>query len=89
MSLLAFIFLIPFFLSFIYLIKGRFDLAFLNVYLPCLFLLPSYVFRSASPPASAVSRRMGPFSFRYRTAYRTRPLAATKAYGLVGSFSSR
>jgi hypothetical protein len=41
-SLLAIIFLIPFFLSLFYLIKGRFDLAFLNVYLPCLFLLPSY-----------------------------------------------
>jgi hypothetical protein len=39
---LAIIFLIPFFLSLFYLIKGRFDLAFLNVYLPCLFLLPSY-----------------------------------------------
>jgi hypothetical protein len=41
-SFLAFIFLIPFILSLVYLIKGRFDLAFLNVYLPCLFLLPSY-----------------------------------------------
>jgi hypothetical protein len=41
-SFLAIIFLIPFFLSLFYLIKGRFDLAFLNVYLPCLFLLPSY-----------------------------------------------
>ena len=39
---MAIIFLIPFFLSLFYLIKGRFDLAFLNVYLPCLFLLPSY-----------------------------------------------
>jgi hypothetical protein len=43
-SLLAIIFLIPFFLSLFYLIKGRSDLAFLNVYLPCLFLLPSYYF---------------------------------------------
>ncbi len=42
MSFLAIIVLIPFFLSLFYLIKGRFDLAFLNVYLPCLFLLPSY-----------------------------------------------
>jgi hypothetical protein len=41
-SFLAIIFLIPFFLSLFYLVKGRFDLAFLNVYLPCLFLLPSY-----------------------------------------------
>ena len=42
MSFLAIIFLIPFFVSLFYLIKGRFDLAFLNVYLPCVFLLPSY-----------------------------------------------
>jgi hypothetical protein len=39
---LAFIFIIPFFVSLFYLIRGRFDLALLNVYLPSLFLLPSY-----------------------------------------------
>ena len=42
MSLLAVIFLIPFFLSLFYVIKGRSDLAFLNVYLPCALLLPAY-----------------------------------------------
>ena len=62
MSLLAFIFLIPFFLSLFYLIKGRFDLAFLNVYLPCLFLLPSYYLIRLPhlPPQSAAEWALFP-----------------------------
>ena len=62
MSLLAFIFLIPFFFSLFYLIKGRFDLAFLNVYLPCLFLLPSYYLIRLPhlPPQSAADWALFP-----------------------------
>jgi hypothetical protein len=41
-SLLAVIFLIPFFLSLFCVIKGRPDWAFLNIYLPCALLLPAY-----------------------------------------------
>jgi hypothetical protein len=61
-SLLAFIFLIPFFFSLFCLIKGRFDFAFLNVYLPCLFLLPSYYLIRVPhlPPESAAEWALFP-----------------------------
>jgi hypothetical protein len=53
---LAIIFVIPFFFSLFYLIKGRSDLAFLNVYLPCLLLLPSYyAFKVPHLPAQSAA----------------------------------
>jgi hypothetical protein len=59
---MAFIFLIPCFLSILYLVKGRSDLAFLNVYLPCLFLLPSYYLIRVPhmPPQSAAEWALFP-----------------------------
>jgi hypothetical protein len=59
---MAFIFLIPFFLSILFLIEGRADLAFLNVYLPCLFLLPSYYLIRIPhmPPQSAAEWALFP-----------------------------
>jgi O-Antigen ligase len=74
-SLLAFIFLIPFFLSLLYLIKGRFDLAFLNVYLPCLLLLPSYYFIRLPhlPPESAAEWALFPLGIVLLVAHRRWP----------------
>jgi hypothetical protein len=61
-SWLAFIFLIPFFFSLLFLIQGRSDLAFLNVYLPCLLLLPSYylIRLPHMPPQSAAEWALFP-----------------------------
>jgi hypothetical protein len=54
---LAIIFLTPAFFALYYLLRDRQDLAFLNVYLPCLILLPDYYsFRVPHlPPESAAS----------------------------------
>jgi hypothetical protein len=74
-SLLAFIFLIPFFFSLFFLIKGRFDLAFLNVYLPCLFLLPSYYLIRLPhlPPQSAAEWALFPLGIALLIARRRWP----------------
>jgi hypothetical protein len=54
---MAYIFTIPMFFSIYYLLKGRQDLVFLNVYLPCQILLPDYyaVRIPHLPPESAAS----------------------------------
>jgi hypothetical protein len=74
-SFLAIIFLIPFFLSLICLIKGRPDLAFLNVYLPCLFLLPSYYLIRLPhlPPQSAAEWALFPLGIAILIARRSWP----------------
>lgn len=73
--MLAFIFLIPFFFSLIYMIRGRFDLAVLNVYLPCLFLLPSYYFIRLPhlPPQSAAEWALFPLGILLLVARRRWP----------------
>jgi hypothetical protein len=72
---LAYIFLIPFFFSLLYLIKGRPDLAFLNVYLPCLFLLPSYYLIRLPhlPPQSAAEWALFPIGIVLLIARRSWP----------------
>jgi hypothetical protein len=72
---MAFIFLIPFFFSTFYLVKGRSDLAFLNVYLPCLFLLPSYYLIRLPhlPPQSAAEWALFPLGIVLLIAHRRWP----------------
>ncbi len=53
---MAIIFVLPFFFSLNYVLKGRREDAFLNVYLPCLLLLPTYyAFRIPHFPPISVS----------------------------------
>jgi hypothetical protein len=58
------VFVLPFFFSLGYVLWGRQDLAFLNVYLPCLIFLPDYYgFRIPHlPPESAASWALLPLS---------------------------
>jgi hypothetical protein len=74
-SSLAIIFVIPFFFSLFFLIKGRSDLAFLNVYLPCLLLLPSYyAFKVPHmPPQSAAEWALFPLGIALLIARGNRP----------------
>jgi hypothetical protein len=74
-SWLAFIFLIPFFFSLFFLIQGRSDLAFLNVYLPCLLLLPSYYLIRLPhlPPQSAAEWALFPLGIVLLFARRSWP----------------
>jgi hypothetical protein len=61
---LTVLFIIPAFFSLYYLLKDRQDLAFLNVYLPCLILLPDYyeIRVPSLPPMSAATWALLPLA---------------------------